>query len=307
VTYLSCAGTACIPATPIATSTAGPDFASVWTNQTADGPYRVSARAVDGAGNVAESSAQTVTVDNTAPTIALTAPAEGFATNVPTLTFAGTAGTDTGDTSTVLVRVHAGTGTSGPVVQTLTAAGAGSDWSVVGAPLGDGTYTVQAAQADAAGNEGTSAARTFRVDVTPPTVIAISSTNGTGKVDVGDTFRLTFSEALDPASVPTSTTIRISNSGGFDMLAIDGITDGAVSTGTTGIVRPNLAMALHGTVTLSDGDTVVSVRTGTCASNCAVAGSGGGPGALQFVPAPTLQDVVGNAAAGLTAVTLRVF
>ena len=119
---------------------------------------------------------------------------------------------------------------------------------------------------------------------------------------------MTFSEALDPASVPATTTLRFTSSaGGFDTLDIPGITDGPVSTGTTGYVRTGYSMAFNAAVTLSAGNTALTATAGLCAATCSVAWSGGGTGTLQFVPARTLKDTVGNAAAGLTAVNIRVF
>ena len=150
--------------------------------------------------------------------------------------------------------------------------------------------------------------RTFRIDLTPPTVIAISPGNGSGKVDFGETITLTFSEPLDPASVPATTTLRFTSSaGGYDTLDMPGISDGPVSTGTTGYVRTGYSMAFNATVTLSAGDTVLNLKAGLSAATCSLAWSGGGTGRLQFVPARTLKDTLGNPAAGLTAVTIRVF
>ena len=113
VTYQWCAGLACIPSTPIGTSTTGPDFAVTWTDEPTDGSYRIAARAVDAAGHWADGAAVPVTIDNTAPVVALTTPVDGFATNATTVSFAGVAGTDTGDSPTVAVLVHAGIGAAG--------------------------------------------------------------------------------------------------------------------------------------------------------------------------------------------------
>jgi hypothetical protein len=108
-----------------------------------------------------------VVVDNTAPTPMVTAPAAGAVTGT-TPTLAGDGGNAASDSATVTVRVYVGAGTGGPLTQTLTATRTGTAWSVVPVPLAGGTYTVEATQTDAAGNAGTSPARTFTVDATPP-------------------------------------------------------------------------------------------------------------------------------------------
>ena len=83
----------------------------------------------------------------------------------------GIGGTATGDSATVLVRIHAGATTGGAVLQTLTATrdpGTGA-YAVDATTLALGTYTAVASQADAALNQGTSPSTTFTVtDTTPP-------------------------------------------------------------------------------------------------------------------------------------------
>ena len=56
-------------------------------------------------------------------------------------------------------------------MQTRVATRSGGTWTIDGSPaLAAGTYTAQATQADAAGNTGTSAAHTFVIDLTAPTI-----------------------------------------------------------------------------------------------------------------------------------------
>jgi hypothetical protein len=267
------------------------------------------ARVADVAGNVADSVAQTVVVDNTAPSPTVTAPTAGAVTGT-TPTLAGDGGNAASDSATVTVRVYVGAGTGGPLTQTLTATRTGTTWSVVPVPLAGGTYTVEATQTDAAGNAGTSPARTFTVDATAPSVVAITGTNNSGKTERNDTLRLTFSEALDPASVPASTTVTFVNVGGGsgnDSVDLPGITNGPVSTGSTGWVLNNHAVTHNASIALSSGNTVVTVTITACALNCGFAGATGKSGTLVFVPAPSLRDVAGNAASGTTSVVIRLF
>ena len=119
----------------------------------------------------------TYRMDTTAPTVAVTSPTGGSSTNDATPTFSGTSGSYNSDSQTVTARVYLGVGTGGPLVQTLpTTRLANGDWSVTAASLPDAVYTVQATQADAAGNTGTSPAVSFTVDTAVPLAPAFSST-----------------------------------------------------------------------------------------------------------------------------------
>ena len=100
----------------------------------------------------------------------LTAPADGAAVNQAQPTFSGLAGTETGDSTLVLVELWAGTGTSGTPLQTYNTSRSGGSWTLTaGTLLADGAYTARARQADAAGNVGYSSANTFTLDTSAPT------------------------------------------------------------------------------------------------------------------------------------------
>jgi hypothetical protein len=144
------------------------------------------------------------TGDWVAPVVTLTTPAAGALTNDATPTLSGTAGNLTGDGTTITVRVYAGSTTAGTLVQTRSATRAGTSFTVDATTLAAGTYTAQASQPDAAGNTGTSAARTFTVDVTNPTGVSVHATNATGvagRPDSGDVVTFTFSEAVTATSI----------------------------------------------------------------------------------------------------------
>jgi large repetitive protein len=145
----------------------------------ADGTYTAQAEQADSAGNIGHSSANTFTVDATAPVVTLTSPANGSSTTDTTPTFSGTAGTAAGDSSTITVKIFLGTDTTGTLVQTLTTTAAAGTWSVDASPaLAQGTYTARAEQADSTGNIGFSSANTFTVDTTAPVVTLTSPANG---------------------------------------------------------------------------------------------------------------------------------
>jgi Concanavalin A-like lectin/glucanases superfamily/Bacterial Ig-like domain/Calcineurin-like phosphoesterase len=144
------------------------------TSALALGTYTAQAEQSDGVGNVGTSSANTFTVvapppDTTPPAVTLTTPGHGSSGSDTTPTFAGAAGTAAGDSTTVTVKVYAGTGTSGTLLQTRTANASAGTYSVDASPeLALGTYTARAEQSDDAGNTGLSSANTFTVTSPPP-------------------------------------------------------------------------------------------------------------------------------------------
>jgi Bacterial Ig-like domain len=155
--------------------------------------------------------------DWVAPAPTLAVPADGALTNDGTPDLSGTAGNASGDSTTVTVRIYAGSLATGSPVQTLTPTRTGTSWSTTAATLTSGTYTATASQSDASGNTGTSAAHTFTVDTVAPTATDIAAANGgatAGKVEAGDVITFSFSEAIDPASVlagwsGSSTSVRV--------------------------------------------------------------------------------------------------
>jgi hypothetical protein len=135
----------------------------------AAGTYTAQASQTDSAGNTGLSSANTFTVDVTAPALTLTAPAAWTNNQKPTTS--GAAGTAAGDLATITVKIYAGATATGTPVQTLTTTASAGAYSVApSSNLAAGTYTAQASQTDSAGNTGLSSARTFIVDITPPAV-----------------------------------------------------------------------------------------------------------------------------------------
>ena len=135
-----------------------------------EGTYTAQAQQSDNAGSTGSSNAVTFVVDTTPPAVTLTAPAAG-PINTATPSYAGAAGNDVGDGTSVTVKIYAGTDTSVAPVQTRSVTRGGTTtWSSAGLPaLSEGTYTAIASQSDASGNTGMSLPRTFSVDVTRPT------------------------------------------------------------------------------------------------------------------------------------------
>jgi hypothetical protein len=127
------------------------------------GSHSITATATDQAGNngVASSPAKTIVVDTTAPTVNLTAPANGALVNTltPTITYSVT---DANPGTTSFCVIDGGS----PVACT-----SGGTITVVG----QGSHTVRVTNTDLAGNAGTSATNTFTVDSLAPNAPSITT------------------------------------------------------------------------------------------------------------------------------------
>jgi hypothetical protein len=116
----------------------------------------------------AKSAPVTFTLDTTAPAPTISSPAAGASYFTGAIPVSGSAGTAPGDRDGVLVDVFAGADRTAPPIESVETAASGGGWSGALAGLAPGAYTLQAQQADAAGNVGTSAAVGITVLVTPP-------------------------------------------------------------------------------------------------------------------------------------------
>jgi len=154
-----------------ATPGAGGAFSAEATTL-ADGTYTVRAEQTDAAGNPGASETRTLTVDTAAPALTLTTPGDGSQTADASPTVAGSGGIAPGDADAVEVRITRGDG----LVRTLAATREPGGAFAVTPPrnLALGPYTVRAEQADAAGNTGATASRTFTVVAPETPVIAAS-------------------------------------------------------------------------------------------------------------------------------------
>jgi hypothetical protein len=151
-----------------ATRGAGGAYSVDASTALAEGTYTGRAEQVDDAGNLAFSSANTFVVtfgDTTPPVVTLTSPVNGSTTTDMTPAFSGVGGIAEGDSTTVTIKIYAGTAAAGTPVQTLTTTRDGStgNYSVDAAFLDAFTYTARAQQSDAAGNVGLSAPTTFTI------------------------------------------------------------------------------------------------------------------------------------------------
>ena len=157
-----------------AEDTSSPYSTSVVTTPAENGTYTLTARARDAAGNITTSAPITVTVDNTAPTVALTAPANG-ATVSGTVNLTATATDNVGVAGVQFLLNGANLGPEDTTSAYTTS------WNTTTAT--NGTYTLTARARDAAGNITTSTARTVTVnnttaDTTAPTVALTGPADG---------------------------------------------------------------------------------------------------------------------------------
>ncbi|WPB82347.1 Ig-like domain-containing protein [Archangium violaceum] len=143
--------------TLLGTSTIAPYAVSWDTTTVASGSVTLTTKAYDAVGNVSVSAARTVTVDNSAPTVAITSPANG--TSFSFLTFSTTIQASASDNVGVTQVVFYDGAT---VLGTDTTAPYSFSWNLAGAAKGNHTLTARAY--DAAGNVTTSAPITVKVN-----------------------------------------------------------------------------------------------------------------------------------------------
>jgi hypothetical protein len=140
-------------------------------------------------------------------------------------------------------------------------------------------------------------------DAAPPVLVGMTDTNGAtdGLVELGDQVILRFSEALDPASLPSAVKIAIVNASPSDKLSIldassggDDITNGQIALNGTGYKTTNGTSTFNGTVLPDDPatPTTLTVTVGTCLSTCT--GLGSGSGTFSMAPAPSIQALTGS-------------
>ncbi|HEU0023995.1 MAG TPA: DUF4082 domain-containing protein [Thermoleophilaceae bacterium] len=170
--------------------TSSPYSLSWDTTGLSNGTHTLSAVARDAAGNTRTAANVSVTVDNSAPNVAITAPAPG-ATLSGTATVTASASDNVGVESVQFM-------VDGFTVWTDTT----SPYSLSGSTtwLSDGTHTLSAVARDAAGNATTSADVTVTVDNNAPTVSITSPTAGT-TVSGNRTLTASASDAVGVQSV----------------------------------------------------------------------------------------------------------
>lgn len=167
ITYLYCAGTSCTPSTVIGSSSVGGSYPVTWNGMPANGSYQVLGRVFDVAGNSLDSAKQTVTIDNTAPTGTIAAPAASANLHNTATVTSNSADASSGVQSATFQRSPSGAGTW-TTIATDTVTPYTTSWDTTA--VTDGLYDLRVVTQDNAGNTFTSGVVTVRVDNTAPTV-----------------------------------------------------------------------------------------------------------------------------------------
>ena len=216
-------GTNAVKDTYTATVTAGAWSVNVTAAQAqalADGSYSIKANLSDAAGNAATTATQAITVDETAPSIAISPVAGDNIINkseaVAGVTISGTAAAGAGSAAvngqTATITIVDGTNA---VKDTYTATVTAGAWSVnvtaaQAQALADGSYSIKANVSDAAGNAATTATQAITVDETAPSggtpILTAASDSGTSHTDgITNVTAPTFTVALNSTVVAGDT------------------------------------------------------------------------------------------------------
>lgn len=207
---------------------------------------------------------------------------------------AGTLASATAATNVVTLAITEGAGTASTAVGSFTVALAAAATGVRDAALNQGSFAA-AAPADGAG----------------PVPLAVSDTNGAtdGEMATGDTFVASFSEAIAAASLPGSTPITEDGGGtGSVLFTIAGFSGAGLDMGATNYISGKKLVVFAGTSVLSAGNKTITITVGACTSGgtCGAEKAGSGT-TMIYVPATTLLDAAGNAAAGSRSTGFKIF
>jgi len=220
-------------------------YGCAWdTTAIADGTYDVRAVAIDNAGNSTASTASTNRiVDNTGPTIAVTAAAMFRGTTTVNATATDPRGIAAAGVTIQYSPAGANTWTT---ICTDASSPYSCSWNSTSPSLADGSYDVRAQAQDAIGNQGTSATVSTYVNNTGPTGTDVQGTNGgvNDRLDAGDTVVFTYSAAITPSSIlpgwngaaPAAIRVRVNNNATTDSMAFYDATNttpiGLLATGS---------------------------------------------------------------------------
>jgi phosphatidylinositol-3-phosphatase len=171
--------------------------------------------------------------DTTPPTIAITSPTSGssYATGSASLSISGTAADNVGVTQVTWSNSRGGSGTASGT----------TSWSIGGVTLQSGNNVLTVAARDAANN---TASKTLTVtytppDTTPPTITSTSPAASAINVATTSAISVTFSEAMDSATITSLTFFASGVSGSIQF------------SGTTATFRPSSALSASTTYTVT--------------------------------------------------------
>ncbi len=267
----------------LGTDTTAP-YAIDWdTTLFADGLHTLGATAVDTSGNSTDAATRQVTVNNapsideTAPTVSLTAPSTGPVSGL--VPVAADASDDTGVTE---VRFFAGI----DFIAADATAPYGANWD--SSTAADGEITLTAEASDAAGNVGFSAPVSVTVDNTAPTVTSIDPANGASLSALPATITLVFSEAMDGATVNPST-LMLEASGGDGTFG-DGNEVAVVPTGVSATAADTAEIDLSGIASMDETYQVTATDGLADINGLALDGDGNGTAGGTFTAIFTVSS-----------------
>ena len=209
---------------------------------TAGTTYHYQVASTDAAGNSESTGDLTFTTpspDVTVPTIALTAPANGATVSGTAVAVSATAGDNVGVAGVQFKLDGANLGAEDTTIPY------GITWNTTSASNAD--HSLTAVARDAAGNTATAAISVTvanNVDTAAPTITSRTPAPGATAVSTGTTVRATFSEAMNAATI-TSTTFVLRNAGGTTVGATVGYNTGTLIATLT----PSSALAAGQTYT----------------------------------------------------------
>ena len=200
------------------------------------GTFTLRATQADDVGNSANSLSVTISADATGPTsLAITSPVGGAYVGTGTPTLSGQAGSATGDSLTVTIKIYTGATATGVPARVLATTRSGSGWTVATTPvLAAGQYTAVVEQLDNFTNLGQSAPVTFTIDLTAPVVVISAPTanqpvlatpviSGTGGLLAGDLATMTLTvyagSTATGTALQTQTASRNATTGAYTFTA----------------------------------------------------------------------------------------
>ncbi len=253
-----------------------------------DGTHTVVYSALDRAGNSSGNQSQQVKIDTVTATPTVTVPTYVNTANTSSVPVSGTAeaGSSLALTVTDAGAVHT-------VTQTVTVNGSGA-WSTTPLNLStfnQGSISYSAVATDPAGNVSSAGTASNTKDTVAPSLSSVSSGNGDGQLQNADTLVLTFSEAIDSASLPTSpVTVTQARSGNNTSLTITGVI-ATVNNLDDSYQTKNTTTTASGALSLSADKKTLTVTLGSVAGG---ANATAGTASVPIVAASTIRDTAGN-------------
>jgi hypothetical protein len=252
---------------------------------------------------------QTYTYDTTAPTVTITSVNGSvrtfpYSTNVNVSSIGGTCTNGTGDLTPITVTFN-GAGTN-PASATCTAGA----WTLnlTTQISAENTYSVLASESDQAGNSGTNT-QTIVIDKTAPQLVSIQANNAgatAGLLESGDKFVLTFGEALDPSTVPSTATVTYATDSNQVLTITSNVLTGSVSfTAGTGYLDKSRSVTATGSTSLSADHKTMTITFTSLSGDTGKLSQGSGlpPSGSTLSPISALKDVAGNSATGSQPIT----